>query len=1007
MTSSLSRLSAGGILLWTAFCLIHFPSSSLAQSDSVVSYPLVPHHQERARRSLQGRSMPRRGLRNEKHLRRRTVEQQVGALFQGYGTHYVDLWVGTPPQRQTVIVDTGSGTTAFPCSECKKCGAGEYHIDQVFDESLSTTYGPTTCTKNKECVSYHSSCKTKNCHITQAYSEGSRWDAVEAIDSCYIGGPHEQPLIKDYNSNPLNPKHASHYAFNLTFGCQYEVTGLFESQLADGILGMNNGMMPYWQQMSDAGKLQEEMFSLCFARQPTAEREGTEAGALSFGGYDPKLHETHMVYTSGASDGRERQWSVKIRKIFLRDGAAGESVKSTKKKVKTVEVKFDNQLQGIVDSGTTDSFLPSIIAESFKDAYEQMTGQEYVPDEPMSLRTEDLEKMPTVILQLVSSSGDNSDKDYKTPGLAGKADETNPYDVMLAIPPSHYMEYDDEADTYSARLHLDKSGESFTLGANAMMGHDVLFDLENDRIGWAESSCNYTELVVEGGFKFTITGEMQEPAGEDEDEDADADADGDSDSDADADSEADNDAHADSDADTDVDAHADSDADTDAHADSDSDADTDADEHADVDVDTDFNATDVDLYTGNATDVDIDVNATEVDVDGTNATDVGIDANSTDADLDGTNATDVEIDANSTDADLDGTNATDVEIDANSTDADLDGTNVTDVDIDVNTTDANLDGTNPMDVDIDVNATEVGVHGTNATDIDIDVNATDADLNGTNEVDGGEGFNATEVDEDTDEEDGQTDEDADEGEGQTDEYGDADANEGPGGDEDPTENTTWSTTPGTSPGSNTNATIPGKWNEGPDSDLEQEYGIMKEPNTTNPGKLHIDPDSDLEQEYEVLKETEDVDVEDENVFVGVDCHEEMIDRASNITMDRVKNETVVAYCKVKNSANKFKDLCDSPECQIPVLVGLIIAVIAGMCLCSLLRCFCYYLFCCCCCKKDKGPKYQGLGTDEVDGVGGYRDEPEEPRGKKKYRDNVASKKKKGTSLSRNDGAEFI
>jgi len=28
-----------------------------------------------------------------------------GRLYQGYGTHYVDLWVGTPvPQRQTLIV---------------------------------------------------------------------------------------------------------------------------------------------------------------------------------------------------------------------------------------------------------------------------------------------------------------------------------------------------------------------------------------------------------------------------------------------------------------------------------------------------------------------------------------------------------------------------------------------------------------------------------------------------------------------------------------------------------------------------------------------------------------------------------------------------------------------------------------------------------------------------------------------------------------------------------------
>ena len=38
---------------------------------------------------------------------------ETGALYQGYGTHYLDLWVGTPPQRQTVIVDTGSSITAL------------------------------------------------------------------------------------------------------------------------------------------------------------------------------------------------------------------------------------------------------------------------------------------------------------------------------------------------------------------------------------------------------------------------------------------------------------------------------------------------------------------------------------------------------------------------------------------------------------------------------------------------------------------------------------------------------------------------------------------------------------------------------------------------------------------------------------------------------------------------------------------------------------------------------
>jgi hypothetical protein len=32
------------------------------------------------------------------------------------GYYYAYLFVGTPPQKQSVIVDTGSTITAFPCS---------------------------------------------------------------------------------------------------------------------------------------------------------------------------------------------------------------------------------------------------------------------------------------------------------------------------------------------------------------------------------------------------------------------------------------------------------------------------------------------------------------------------------------------------------------------------------------------------------------------------------------------------------------------------------------------------------------------------------------------------------------------------------------------------------------------------------------------------------------------------------------------------------------------------
>lgn len=48
-------------------------------------------------------------------------ESATAPLFEGMGTHYSFIWVGTPPQRVSVIMDTGSHHTAFPCTGCK-CG---------------------------------------------------------------------------------------------------------------------------------------------------------------------------------------------------------------------------------------------------------------------------------------------------------------------------------------------------------------------------------------------------------------------------------------------------------------------------------------------------------------------------------------------------------------------------------------------------------------------------------------------------------------------------------------------------------------------------------------------------------------------------------------------------------------------------------------------------------------------------------------------------------------------
>jgi len=525
-------------ILTVLLCALLDAATASTNDSGVINLKLNPRHVELERRRRERKlshrdnvydydhdhdyndeEQPKGLYDNDFRYRRREEAIQIGALFEGYGTHYVDLWVGNPPQRQTVIVDTGSGITAFPCSGCRDCGAPDYHIDRLFVEEESTTFDKSTCSSASECIMDRSICNGSTCSVTMAYAEGSRWSAYEAVDQCYIAGPHETPLVSKkpkLEGDDLDPKHAADLAFDMTFGCQTVVTGLFKTQLADGIMGMSNQPSTYWSQMFAAEKMgSERQFALCFSRPPRVTREGTEAGAMTLGGVDDRLHDTPMVYTPRFDTGRRSFFSVNVRRVMLRDGKYGESAMSTDSNPNKGVVALDidqgtvNRGGTIVDSGTTDTYFNSAIAVEFKAVFKKVSGYDH-NNRAIKLNAKQFAAMPTILVQLESDDATNAEHDfYKTAGLAGALDPQHPSDVILAIPPSHYMEYNPAKEEYTSRFYTTEHSGN-VLGANAIMGHNVFFDVEQTRIGWAESACDYTRTVENNGYDFEITGSLKE-----------------------------------------------------------------------------------------------------------------------------------------------------------------------------------------------------------------------------------------------------------------------------------------------------------------------------------------------------------------------------------------------------------------------------------------------------------------------------------------------------------------
>lgn len=363
-------------------------------------------------------------------------------------------------------------------------------MDQLFDGMLSTTYRKLECS---ECLK--GDCRHKECSMGMSYAEGSSWHAYEVIDNCYIGGPHDAPLVTDSGTmDDMDPFHAKAYAFDLKFGCQTSITGLFIQQLADGIMGMDVAEPAFWWQMYKAGTIARKAFSMCFSRSDHVTKSGTVAGAMSMGGTDVRLHDSPMIFSKVTSRSMGF-YVVTIRKMYLREGGGGLSSVSSSSKTKVVQLDISesslNSQRVIVDSGTTDTYFTRKAAGVFAAAYEDLMGKKY-DHTTKKFTPEELAQEPTIILQL---AGDEALNALGTYGLADKLDPDHPYDVLLAIPPEHYYEYDEDVEGYVARFYTDE-GSGTVLGANTMMGHEVYFDIEGGTIGWSESSCDYSASVA-------------------------------------------------------------------------------------------------------------------------------------------------------------------------------------------------------------------------------------------------------------------------------------------------------------------------------------------------------------------------------------------------------------------------------------------------------------------------------------------------------------------------------
>lgn len=187
------------------------------------------------------------------------------------GYYYVEVYVGTPPQKKSLILDTGSHLTIFPCEGCTKCRKD--HLYSLFDPAKSASFqwiDPAQTYFNWNCARPTSD---KHCDFEQGYSEGSVYSGQFGMDS----------FLFENELNETEPHNHQHI-----FGCAMIETNEFYRQQADGIIGI--GVLTKDVYRNPPTILDTELFERRVSKESFAICVAHDGGVMSLGESNTERH---------------------------------------------------------------------------------------------------------------------------------------------------------------------------------------------------------------------------------------------------------------------------------------------------------------------------------------------------------------------------------------------------------------------------------------------------------------------------------------------------------------------------------------------------------------------------------------------------------------------------------------------------------------------------------------------------------------------------------------------
>ncbi|GKU98883.1 hypothetical protein SLEP1_g11818 [Rubroshorea leprosula] len=438
MARALAQLS----ITTSATTVLLFVLLSLVRSNLSTSPLLLPPPHAGARPAMvlplfhAPKNSSRSLFNSRRHLQRSESHSRPNARMRLYddlllnGYYTTRLWIGTPPQKFALIVDTGSTVTYVPCSTCKHCGK---HEDPKFQPDLSSTYQAVRCNVDCTCDS-----KRVQCVYDRQYAEMSTSSGVLGEDIVSFG-----------NQSELSPQRA-------VFGCETAETGDLYSQHADGIMGLGRGDLSIVDQLVEKGVISDS-FSLCYGGM------GIGGGAMVLGGISPP---SDMVW-SYSDPARSPYYNIDLKEIHV----AG-------KRLPLKRSVFDGKQGTVLDSGTTYAYLPEAAFLAFKDAVTK------------ELNTLKRIQGPDPNFNDICFSGATSDVSQLSKTFPTVEMVFGNGQKLLLSPENYLFRHSKVPGAYCLGIFQNGRDPTSLLGGIIVRNTLVMYDREHKKIGFWKTNCS-------------------------------------------------------------------------------------------------------------------------------------------------------------------------------------------------------------------------------------------------------------------------------------------------------------------------------------------------------------------------------------------------------------------------------------------------------------------------------------------------------------------------------------